>query len=325
MEKKRPVEALEHLVFIEEKDPTDVHNIKQIGYVLESLGRQTEAYIEFEKAFEQASTHEEKEKIYKSLANLYTFRTKVLPSPFFADLYYSPLYENRFENTINTLNARLGVVVESTHEWEVYLGTRFNKDKKSIGGSAPAIYSDNAVIYALGMSVKPVIEIPVKFYIEAGYGHDVTPRNRPPNQKDFRWGANFFQNWGATPVYSDGISFPFKHVGDTQGDMSYYTRYNNNWIGTFRLREGLRVMTYKSASIDLYAKGQFLFDTNKEFYNNLYELGPGIALQPTNLVNFIIRAERIWGRYIKVNSSSPNPYGKKYHAVSILAEFYIRM
>jgi len=325
LEKKRPEEALEHFTYLEERDSTDVGSIKQSGYILESLGRHTEAYVKFEKVFELSKDSEEKKKLYETLVNLSTFRTKVLPSPFFAEIYYSPLYENRFGNTINSMNTRLGVVIEPTHEWEVYVGTRFNKDKKSIGGTAPAIYSDNSVIYAVGMSLKPISSIPIKFYVESGYGHDVTSRNRPSNRKDLRGGVVGFQNWGAKPVYSDILSFPFKHIGDAQGDVSYYSRYDNNWIGTFRIREGLRVLAFKGASVNCYAKGQFLFDTNKEFFNNLYEYGAGIAVQPTYLTNFVIRTEKVWGNYIKVNSRSPNPYAKKYRATSILAEFFVRI
>lgn len=325
LEKKKYEEALEHFTYLEERDSTDAVAIKQGGYILESLGRHTEAYVKFEKVFELSKDGEEKEKNYENLINLCTFRSKVLPSPFFADFYYSPLAENRFGNIYNSLNARLGIVVDPTHEWEVYVSTRFNKDKKSIGGAAPAIYSDNSVIYAGGMSLKPISSIPIKFYAEAGYGHDVTARNRPSNRKDFRWGATFFQNWGAKPAYSGTLSFPFKHIGDAQGDVSYYSRYDNNWIGTFRIREGLRVLALKGASVNGYAKGQFIFDTNKEFFNNLYEYGAGIAIQPTYLTNFVIRAEKIWGNYIKVNSRSPNPYAKKYHVTSVLAEFFVRI
>jgi tetratricopeptide (TPR) repeat protein len=58
-----PVIALEHFKHVEKLDPADVLNIVQIGYLLQKLNRQMEAYTQFDKAFETVKTTEEKKSI----------------------------------------------------------------------------------------------------------------------------------------------------------------------------------------------------------------------------------------------------------------------
>lgn len=310
----------------EKATPLDYNTILQKAYILDGLKRHKEAYDQFQIASTSPDlkiAQEAKNSMIYLAPEIY----KSLPSPWFADLYFAPEYHSRYSDMIFSGQLRTGVSWEtSTQILEIYGSIRFDGDTKSTAsGAYPQIYQDNTAIFALGARYYAYKPIPIYLYAEAGESYDLVYQNESRWQPDFRGGISGYQNWGANPVYAFNPRFVCKQFGDGYGDISFYSRYDDNIIGQLRLREGIRFFEWKNSSLDVYLKGEMFFDTNHEYYNNLAEFSPGLAFTPYNQVNLVFRFEPTWGYYIPVNSPSENPYGSSYYDTVILAEFYIRL
>ena len=80
--------------------------------------------------------------------------------------------------------------------------------------------------------------------------------------------------------------------------------------------------TYHYTSVDLYWKVNTGVDTRREFFNNILEMGPSIAITPFNLQGIRIRGELTRGYYYPIHSREPNPYNKFYNSSLIMVEGY---
>lgn len=323
--------ALQHFLIIERLAPYDYDIKIQIGYLLGSLDRPVEAYSYFEKARKTTDTAL-RLKANQALTNLGGMQTKILPKPWFIDLYLYPLYYSRFDLAVYPGQGRIGRTFGKRNQWEVYLSNRTTWDDRSgqAGANAlPQIFEDNASVFAFGIrySPFPIDKFPIlkgiKLYVESGKAYDLV--RREPNRRwryDFRGGLLYWNGWGAAHEYVDSLTLPFKQIGTIYSDTSYFSRYNDNIINYSSLKEGLRILEYQTTEINLYVRGRGGVDKNKEFFNNFLELGPGIEYIPNNRYNFSIRFESLRGFYLSVNSPTPNPYSS-YNNNLLIAEYYM--
>lgn len=345
------------LLAILEKDPCNIKVLKELGYLALELKDNAEAYCAFKRVYKQncdyniasqlgyvsdalnykreayyyfcrASKSPDKKLSLKSniaMTNLGGWQTRVLCDPFFADLYTSPLYYGRFELGILPVIARAGFYIGKKRRFEIYASARGTRDTKSTGSAiSPNIFEDNVAIYALGARARIFDKKQLFFFVEGGRAYDLIFRNRDKWRGDFRGGFLYFDRYGKKFTYEDCLKFPLKFTGDVYLDSIYYTRYKNNWITNFRLRPGFRLLEFRSLNIDVYYKGLYIVDTNRDFFNNLVEQGPGIVLFPYNRINFALRYETVRGHYINVGTSDTNPFGPHYNNKIFLAEFYVR-
>lgn len=65
-------------------------------------------------------------------------------------------------------------------------------------------------------------------------------------------------------------------------------------------------------SADIYLKNSLTLDSNSDFYNNIFETGPGVELRPFGLRNLKLRADRIFGWYLGREGKDKNPYDSYY-------------
>jgi hypothetical protein len=193
-----------------------------------------------------------------------------------------------------------------------------------VGGIAPATYNDNSVIYDLGARYIPYQDAPFFFYIEGGKAHNLVLDNPQDNRwtNDFRGGIDLYKDWGMQPEYAGCIKFPFQQVGNIYGDLSYYSRYDRDWIGQLRIREGLRALEYHYSVIDLFFQLEGFADTQREFFNNVIDAGPGITFIPDVRWGVALRTFATRNMYVHVNSPSPNPYGKYFNNFFFQIEAY---
>ncbi len=296
----------------------------QIGYLYDGLDQKRKAYHYFQIATSSID-QTLKQKAELAMSNIGSEHMKILPDPWFASIYAAPFYFSRFDLLVYPATARFGITLNKAHHFELYLSYRYTKDNRSgaLLGELPQIYEDDVEIYALGTSVQPFTQFPMIAFFEYGRAYDLIYRNRDRWRDDARGGLVLFKDWGARPTYSGNMNFTAKPVGEVYSDLIYFSRYDNNVIGNLRLRQGLRVLEYRAANMDIYMTGHLILDKNHEFFNNIFEWGPGIVLRPSNRYNIALRFEMLQGYYIKVNSPDPNPYPPQYHNnVTQLELFY---
>ncbi|KTD14624.1 Tetratricopeptide repeat protein [Legionella gratiana] len=307
------------LYFIESKPEYALN----IGYLYDKLNKKIQAFQYFKLA---SKTIDPKQRYKAEIAmtNMGGIQTKFLPSPYFAEFYTAPFYFSRFDLGVLPIIAHAGKVVNQTYQTAVYLTYRRTKDNRSgtVQNYISQIFEDNVAIYGFGIRAYPFKTIPLLSFIEAGEAEDLVYRNRSKWRKDLRGGLVYYNAWGVKPDFSFHLEFPWKWRSTLYGDLIYYSRYNNNVIGTSWFRPGFRAVTLHSASLDVYLANYLILDTNHEFFNNTYSLGPGIAFQPSNHWNIVVRYESLQGYYIPVNSPTPNPYRSKYYNNVVFLEAF---
>jgi tetratricopeptide (TPR) repeat protein len=323
MGEKKYDEAIAYFKNAKGNSPDSSQLALQLGYIYDTIGDKQSAYQEFEAAM-ASSEGDIQEKACLATIYLAPARRKKLPDPYFFDVYFSPSYSSRFDNGLFSLNSRYGVNVGGRKEWDFYVGFRGTRDTASKGGNLPEIFSDNAGIFSLGVKYIPFYRVPVSLYGEAGRGYDLLRRGRPRWRDDFRAGLLAYDTWGASPRCCSQWLFPFRHVGDAYGDVGVYSRYRRNWIAYGRVREGLRLVEKGRSALDGYIHLYGVTDSNDDFYNNLFEVGPGLAWVPDHRQNVVVRVGRLRGHYFKVNGRDPNPYGSHYWDTRCDAEMYWR-
>jgi hypothetical protein len=302
----------------------------QIGYLLDRLGRKKEATSYFEKV-SHSSDKTLREKGYQSLVNLRSESVQLFPLPFFADLYSAPFYYSRFNFAEIPLHLRIGVTFGEGKLFEAYSNFYIIKDTSSSGGNGadvlPSIYNDNYLLLGGGARVNfesLVPFIPFGIYGEIGGALDIVSQNRAPWRVDFRGGLEFFKDWSTGPQFANALEFKLAHIGDVYGDISYFSRYENDVIGYVKAREGVRFLQFKDTSLEAYARVFLILDSNQYFYNNLFEVGPCVALIPINKWPIRLSYEARFGFYIPFNGTTANPYGSWYVAHVAMMELYYR-
>lgn len=295
----------------------------QIGYIYNGLGENHIAY----KYFNLATRTNDQDLFLKAeiaMTNIRDAFPKFIKDPYFFEVYFDPFYFTRFDLMVYPVISRVGFVANKKHQLEVYTIYRRTTDNSSgVNNNIPQIFEDNAQITDFGFRLNPIPEWPIVYFIEMGAAKDLIYENRPRWRSDFRTGLAMFQPWGKEATFTLHPEFPFKQVGDAYADIIYYSRYQDV-IATARVREGFRAFEYQCMMLDFYLKGFLVGDTLHQFYNNIFEIGPGIALTPVNKFNFVVRYETIQGYYLPVNSPSRNPYGPKYRNSITQADFFIR-
>lgn len=293
----------------------------QIGYLYNIQNDNAEAYQYFIKAT-YSSDKDLAYKAQRALDNLSGLQTKVIPNPFFVDIYYAPFYFSRFKLLDNPLIMRAGIELQKSHHIDLYTSFRYTKDNRSSGGAIPQIYDNNQAIPALGLSAQPLTKVPLIIFAEAGKAYSLINAT-PTVVNDVRGGTAFFTTWGP-PHYEPKPTLPFDLTGSLYGSAIYFSQYQGDIIADLRLREGLRFAAYQNSTFDAYLTGHTVLDTHHEFYNNIFEWGPGLAFTPSTRYNFTLRLEDLKGYYLPVNSPTPNPYPTQYHNNVIQLVAYVR-
>jgi hypothetical protein len=96
---------------------------------------------------------------------------------------------------------------------------------------------------------------------------------------DFRAVATYGNGIYAPFAIHDDFQMPVYPFADVYASAGYYSRYKNV-IGYAQLRAGLRAVEVSKTAVDVYARMDMVRDTEKLFYNNIVEFGPGIRLTP---------------------------------------------
>jgi thioredoxin-like negative regulator of GroEL len=300
----------------------------QLGYLYDGLNFKSSdkywAYHYFHWAT-HGSNKDLELRAQNAMTNLSGLQTKVLPDPFFSELFFDPFTQNRFGLTVRPLVGRLGIEHHNRWQAKTYLVFRRTQDNKSINaGQVPQIYEDNVQILGVGEQVIPIPSFPLVGYIEAGRAYDLVYRDRNKWRNDLRAGLIYYNEFGARTAYFEHLTMNFNYYSTLYGDSIYFSRYNNNLIGTLKTHQGLRLIQYHSSMLNVYVSGRLIEDSNRVFFNNIAEIGPGIGFIPSNRYKIELRFEHINGLYLPAGGSI-NPYGKYYTNNMVQLLFYTKL
>ncbi len=328
LDKKRYKEALTCFQIVEQLKPNDYDIKLQIAYIYNDLQQNKKAFFKFQEVANYSPKPKQVQEARESMISLGGSQTKLLPNPFFADIYLDPYHQTRFNDGIFDSQVRFGIQLSKYFQGygKVYLnGDTASSPGSAALGAAPAEYNDNGVIYDAGLRLTPYQDAPFFFYVEGGtaYNYYLTQNLTRRWTGDFRVGSELYQTWGMKPEYAPRPKFPFKHIGNIYGELTYYSRYDNDWILQLRVRDGVRAFEYGYSALDLFIQVEGFGDTQREFYNNIVDYGPGITFIPDVRVGLAFRVRYLLNNYIPVRSPQPNPYRPNYNNFIVETELYM--
>ena len=285
-------EALQSLKQARNLAPQDDTLKLQEAYLLNQQKKNREALVLF-KELTSSSDPAIADKANQAVKNLSGGEVKT----YFRDVYFAPSYESRYDDVIFPLKARYGKNFDNGRA-QVYGFLNLNRDTQSQGGVRPEIIDENAVTLGIGANYQPWTSIPVRAYLEVGGSYDLIDRNRDKFRESVVGGVTGYQEWYSQNNCNHSLCFN-DYFTDLYGNAATYSREDYNVIGDLRLRTGLNVYKGENGTVQAYVKLHGLADSKDEYYNNLFEYGPGISWQPFNYQPIKLRVERLYGNYFK--------------------------
>lgn len=315
-------EALSDFQHARRLKPNSAEINMEIAYLQSGLGHPDKARASFGAAARSTSNPKLVQEACSGERNAAFASTKLLPDPYFGDVYFAPYYDNtRSRDSIFPFKARLGRHFGKDNRGSVYGFLSAQDDTQSTGGRQPNILNDNAAILGVGADYRPIDSWPVTVYAEAGYGYDLTYRDRSRGRFGYTVGVTGYQAWGLpAPTCGNQTHWLWKPYVDLYGDLEYDSRQDNDLLFQLRPRFGLTVADGPWGSARTYLKANLLAGAKGFYYNNLFEFGPGIAWQLPTTIPIVLRAEYLWGAYLINANQSPN--GKTYHGPRVEMDLY---
>lgn len=260
-----------------------------------------------------------------AMTNLSGLQTKALPEPYFGEIFFDPFTQSRFGITVRPLVGRIGIEHDNRWQSKSYFVFRRTQDNKSINaGQVPQIYEDNVQVLGVGEQIRPIASFPLVGFVEVGRAYDLIDRQRNRWRNDVRSGFMYYNEFGALPAYFEHPTANANYYSTLYGDITYFSRYDNNFIANAKTHQGIRLWQYHSMMLNVYATGKVIEDTNRDFFNNIAEIGPGIGFIPSNRYKLELRFEHLNGVYLPVGTSF-NPYEKYYTNNLVQLLFYTKL
>jgi hypothetical protein len=194
-------------------------------------------------------------------------------------LYGAAFYDTRWKGCFIQSYAQQGYGLVPGNALSVYGIGWLTADTRSTGaGPAPVIISDNVLVVGAGLRYRPLQGFWID--VQEGIAIDLIDRNGVSGTRgDFRAVAT--AGTGIYPEFlvHDGLKSPMSLLADFFISAGYYSRYKNG-IGYAQGRLGVRAAEISRAFMDIYLRADAALDTEGKFYNNLFEIGPGLRMTP---------------------------------------------
>ena len=243
-------EALEAYRKAEDLGAGDEQLTIDIGDVLKDLNRNKEAYYEFDK-LSNSSNADIRQTACEQINYLAPYRNKVLPSPWFADIYAQAGWQTIGDTAFADIKARLGADLLPEEKLQLYALLHYIRDNRSgIVGDFPMEYFDNVARFGVGMQSRLLQDIPLYFLAEAGVAHDLINLGRDKTREDYRAGFTYYDEWFTNRSCEGGVRYPFRFILSASAEAMYYSRYDDAILSSVDLRPGVRLMETDYSSLD---------------------------------------------------------------------------
>jgi tetratricopeptide (TPR) repeat protein len=267
-------EALEQFSASEKIQPSDTIKLQR-AYILSSLRKPEEAKT----LFSELTSSPYPDIREKAEGELHAFSENANVSNWWTHIYAAPYYDTRWKALFYQGHIQHGYYLSEDRVWSLYGIASISGDNKSDGlGLAPVIISDNSLLLGVGVRVKPFTGFMLD--LQEGVAIGLIDRGSGTVTKgDFRAVATYGNGIYAPFAIHDDFRMPMYPFADVYASAGYYSRYKNV-IGYAQVRAGLRAVEVSKTAVDAYVRMDIARDTEKLFYNNIVEFGPGIRLTP---------------------------------------------
>jgi hypothetical protein len=299
--------AIGQFVAADTLSPSDTMKM-QIAYCLKALkwGAEADAYF-------QTLTSSPNEDIrHRATDELDASSPSASLSSWYTRLYATLYYDTRWETSFYQAFLQQGYWLSRDKILSAFGYVMASGDARSSGGLAPAIFSDNALTFGVGLKAAPFTGFQAS--LQEGLSVDLIDRGqRASTRGDFRAVAAYGNGVYAASTRHGDVQFPFTPFADLFSSVGYYSRYTNT-IGYLQARAGLRPFEIDRTVLDLYVKGGMVRDSEKEYYNNILEGAVGARFTPNVTWGVYLLAEFQRGYYWDVGGPVP-PYDRYFNAL----------
>jgi len=301
------------------------------AYGANSEGNQTKAYHLFNESIDKCS----EASIYNkacvgSILNA-PLRRKNIDDPYYVTFYGSTIWYKRaykpestlqtnFDDTVYQFKVQAGRYMDKKKKFSVYLFAHLDGDVNSKAGAVPVIYSDNYAGIGIGADYR--LSPHSRVFVEASYENNlIHDAGVTTTQFDYKGGIDYYNRWGPASHISCSYDplVPLKWFSDLYAAAIFYSRYDNNIIMQSSARLGVELFTYKMSTVSIYMQAGITADSEGVYYNNIIETGPGIELQPYQLIPFSIRGEYRFAKFFK---NVPDGETDRFNTFLIYGIFY---
>lgn len=307
---RSPAEALPYFEAAQRHAPSDTTAL-QIAYLLNQLGRNRES-LQWFRSMEGSrdSTISAKARSAVVLLGLQVCSEQ---EPWWYRTYVSPYYDTRFRDLVFLGSFHAGRYIGTGRKYSWFGTAALATDTRSTAGALPEIYADHFFLLGGGLRAEPVRGLTGD--IQLGVTADLMRRNgKPVINPDLRLLVSYGNGMYPPFTLNDDVSAPMDLLLDCYTSAGYYTRYDNV-IGYLQGRAGVRFLSWNYSTADLYARGDLVWDTRREFYNNLAEISAGLRVIPHQAWGLQVLVEHHVGRY--VGPLTGNPFGRSYHSTRL--------
>ncbi|MBN1782321.1 hypothetical protein JW948_14400 [bacterium] len=151
----------------------------------------------------------------------------------------------------------------------------------------------------------PYVELIRGFYNQIP-GHHPRPGTR--QYTDFRGGFIFWYGWDTWYEPASLITFPGHFTGEVYSELNYFRKDRDNIILYVHIKAGVRMIRIWKCACVGYGAAYIMKDTNRDFWNNAAEIGPGIWIKPHPDFDLKFFVEWLRGYYYGIEGRDENPY-----------------
>jgi hypothetical protein len=241
------------------------------------------------------------------------------------EMYAQGVTFSRYNDLVGSGFIRDGTYVPGARWLQPYVGMLFSKDTQSGSGTfqgqpRETIIEDNSLSFVGGVRAQLFPTEYLFLYAQGGINMDwLDQRNNGDWAWDYQVGVYGFKSYGPGVVLKDysistnaaGMTItnncsvsPVVWRGDWfvdgAADFSYYHRFNS-WLGYSQAHEGFRLLQFGSdVGLDAYMVENLDWDAKGNYFDNLFEYGPGARILWTPRRNWqvTLRAEWLEGYYL---------------------------
>jgi len=236
------------------------------------------------------------------------------------EMYAQGVTFSRYNDLVGSGFIRDGTYVPGARWLQPYVGMRFSTDTQSGTGQRQSIVEDNSISFVGGARAQLFPTEYLFLYAEGGVNMDwLGKRNNGDWAWDYQAGIYGFKSYGPGVVLKDysistnaaGMTItnrsslsPVVWRGDWfvdgAADFSYYHRFTS-WLGYSQAHEGFRLVQFGSdVAVDAYLVENLDWDAKGNYFDNLFEYGPGgrILWTPRRNWQVTLRAEWLEGYYL---------------------------
>lgn len=283
-------DALKYLQIAHEADPADFDAMLKLGWTYNVLHQDADAirWFDLARRSPDSATAGQAESARRNLrSGLERFRSS-------GWLY--PIFSTRWHDLFSYAQVK--------EEWrsgwfvEPYVSVRFTGDSRLNAGTpvAPQYLSESAFIVAAGIHTQPWHRL--FGWFEAGSSMSYLTGHLLP---DYRGGVSFARAFGRTLGDESGGWF-----ADTTVDAVFVSRFGDDFLVYDQSRAGYTTGT-EGLRVQLYWAGNVTFDSQRQYWANFVETGPGIRLRAAWMPpSMYFTGGLLRGAYLR-NEANPRP------------------